>query len=108
MDRRIPVNYSTYYFSGAVTEGSMEMDPGNFILWHPDEIAQNNVDLQVKKYAPDFIAFGDNGANELLVFDNNGMVFMLPMIGMDPKDAIRVAGSWDELERHIRDTGKAE
>jgi hypothetical protein len=108
IEPRIPTPYHTYFFSGALTEGSMEAEPGYFILWHPDEIDQNNADIQIEEYAPGFIAFGGNGGGELLVFDKEGAVFMLPMIGMEPQYAQKIAASWQDFERHIRETGKAE
>lgn len=108
MDPRIPANYLTYFSSGALTEGFMERVPGYFALWPPEEIAQYNAEWQVEKYAPGFIAFGSNGGGELLVFDNVGAVFMLPMIPLETRYAEKIAESWDDFEMHIRETGTAE
>ena len=71
--------------------------PGYVVLWAFGEIAKSNSDLEIETYAPGFVAFGGNGGGELLVFDKTGAVFMLPMIGMAPDCAIRIAENFQEL-----------
>jgi hypothetical protein len=74
-----------------------DAEPGYVVLWALDEILKSNSEVEIEKYAPGFIAFGGNGGGELLVFDAIGAVFMLPMIGMEPDCAIRVAETFEEL-----------
>jgi hypothetical protein len=74
-----------------------DAEPGYVVLWSFDEIAKNNSDIEIETYAPGFIAFGGDGGGELLAFDATGAVFMLPLIGMEPDCAIRVAENFQEL-----------
>src|SRR5476649_309973 len=78
-----------------------DAEPGYVVLWPLEEIAKNNSDVEIEMYAPDFVAFGGNGGGELLVFDATGAVFMLPMIGMEPDDAIRIAENFQELVNRL-------
>ena len=95
----IPRQYSDYLathgiFEGFTVEGSR---PGYVALWPLNEICSNNADVEIEAYAPGFLAFGGDGGGELLAFDETGAVFMLPMIGMAPDCAIRIADSFLEL-----------
>ena len=83
------------------TEGELSIDPYWYIIWEPENIRQYNVEYELEKYAPGFIAFGSNGGNELLVVDECGTVFSLPAIGMDPQFAKRIAGSIDVFETNM-------
>lgn len=76
---------------------SDDAEPGYVSLWALDEISKSNSEIEIEAYAPGFIAFGGDGGGELLVFDANGAVFMLPMIGMAPDCAIRIAESFEEF-----------
>jgi hypothetical protein len=70
-------------------------------LWPLDKIEQYNREYQVPQYAPGFICFGSNGGGELLAFDDQGAVFCIPAIGMEPKYATPVADSWSKFECYI-------
>jgi hypothetical protein len=74
-----------------------DAEPGYVVLWAFDEIAKNNSDIDVETYAPGFIGFGGDGGGELLAFDGTGAVFILPLIGMEPACAIRIAENFQEL-----------
>lgn len=97
----LPNDYIAYLEGMGVAEGITEGPPGYFALWHPDEIEANNRDLQVATYAPGFLGFGTDGGGELLAFNGSGAVFMLPMIGMEPQYANRIANSWREVAQRI-------
>jgi len=95
----VPRQYRDYLishgtFEGFTVEGSR---PGYVALWSLDEIAGNNADVEIEVYAPGFLAFGGDDGGELLAFDHTGAVFMLPMIGMAPQCAIRIADSFADL-----------
>nr|WP_216599710.1 SMI1/KNR4 family protein [Cupriavidus sp. HPC(L)] len=75
--------------------------PGYVALWSLDEIDVNNADVEINVYAPGFLAFGGDGGGELLAFDHTGAVFMLPMIGMAPDCAIRIADSFSDLATRL-------
>ncbi|MFP3756239.1 hypothetical protein SB751_20295 [Cupriavidus sp. SIMBA_020] len=95
----IPRQYIDYLAAHGVFEGfTLEgARPGYVALWPVKEIAGNNSDVEVETYAPGFLAFAGNGCGELLAFDPTGAVFMLPMIGMAPECAIRIADSFLDL-----------
>jgi len=101
----LPEAYVAYLQGGGAAEDFTEGLPGYVALWRPDAIDANNRDLQVETYAPGYLGFGTDGGGELLAFDASGAVFMLPMIGMDPRYANKIADSWLEVAERI--TGHA-
>lgn len=98
----LPTDYIAYVEGGGVGEGFTDGLPGYFALWHPDEIELNNKDLNVDNYAPGFLGFGTDGGEELLAFDASGAVFMLPLVGMEPRYANKIADSWSEVAKRIK------
>jgi hypothetical protein len=82
-------------------EGELSIDPLWYIIWEPENIEQYNIDYELQKYAPRFIAFGSNGGNELLVVDQSGCVYSLPAIGMEPKYANKIAENIQALKAHM-------
>ncbi len=97
-----PRAYLDYLQQGNATEAFLTYEfPAYMQLWLLDDIAKYNRDYQVSEFAPGFLCFGSNGGGELLAFDEFGAVYCLPAIGMEPTNAIRVADSWSEFERHI-------
>ena len=95
----IPLDYIEYIKATGPYECLTRDDaePSYVVLWPFEEIAKNNSDVEIETYAPGFVAFGGDGGGELLVFDTTGAVFMLPMIGMEPDCAIRIAENFKEL-----------
>ncbi|MFO0813214.1 MAG: SMI1/KNR4 family protein [Gemmatales bacterium] len=99
---KLPPAYLDYLSQGRPTEAFLSDDfVGYMMLWPLDEVEQNNREYEVPKYAPGFMCFGSNGGGELLAFDEEGTVFCIPLIGIDPKDAVHVADSWSDLEGFI-------
>lgn len=78
-----------------------DAEPGYVVLWSFEEIATSNADIEIETYAPGFIGFGGNGGGELLAFDEAGAVFMLPLVGMEPSCAIRIAENFQELVNRL-------
>lgn len=48
-------------------------------------------------HAHGFLALAGNGNGEIIAFDAVGTVFMLPLIGMEAEQAIKVANSFSEF-----------
>lgn len=96
----IPAEYEAFLAAHGAFEGftTGEGQPGYVALWRLDEIAGNNSEIEIQEYAPGFVAFAGDGGGEVLAFDASGAVFMLPLVGMEPSCAIKVAGSFRELE----------
>jgi hypothetical protein len=101
MQFQIPTVYLDYMSAGGPFEGFLDEDPGYFVLWSAEGIEENNRHLQLAEHAPGFLAFGGNGGGEILLFDVNGAIFMLPMIGLNPSEAILVAPTWVAFEEKI-------
>lgn len=95
----IPSSYRNYIQEHGLFEGFTvdEAAPGYVILWAMDEIAGSNLDIEIETYAPGFLAFAGNGGGEVLAFDEQGRVYMLPLIGMDSEVAIRIADSFPDF-----------
>jgi len=60
-----------------------------------------NCGYRVAEYAPGFLGFGSDGGGEMLAFDRVGAVFMLPFVGMWPKEAKKIGSSWSEVAARI-------
>jgi hypothetical protein len=95
----IPNEYINYVRTKGAFEGLTrdETEPSYVALWSLEELAKNNADIEIERYAPGFVAFGGNGGGEVLAFDATGAVFMLPLIGMESKYATRIADDFKEL-----------
>lgn len=101
MSIQLPAAYRVFIATNGLFEGfvSVAEEEQYIILWGEDEATTANAELQVSKYAPAFVGFAGNGGNEIYAFDETGAVFMLPMIGMDPSAAIKLAGDFLEFAR---------
>lgn len=97
----LPVPYVGYFASDAPKEGALAVEPGWFQLWQLAEVEQLNRDYHVPEFAPGFLGFGSSGGGELLAFDADGRVVMIPFIGMSPDEARPVADSWSEFIERI-------
>jgi hypothetical protein len=79
-------------------EGFTRSDsPGYVELWPIEDIPKLNAEIEIDTYASGFLAFAGNGGGEVLAFDTAGAVFMIPLIGMAPEQAIKVANSFVEF-----------
>ncbi len=96
----IPTEYKAFLAKHGGFEGFTSGDgqPGYVVLWPLADIPSNNSDIEIQDYAPGFVAFAGDGGGEVLAFDASGAVFLLPLVGMEPQYAIKVAGSFVELE----------
>ena len=97
----LPPEYVSYFAGDGRKEGGLSVEPGWFQLWAPAEIEQLNRDYQVSQFAPGFLGFGSSGGGELLAFDTEGRIFMIPFTGMSGDEAKPVADSWSEFVERI-------
>ncbi len=108
MSVSLPQEYLDFIEHGNVTEAFLSCDfPSYMRLWPLDRVSEYNRDYQVPEYAPGFLCFASNGGGELLAFGEDGAVYSLPAIGMEPKYATRIAETWSEFERYIVPTSSA-
>ncbi len=99
---KLPAEYIQYVHSSDVLWGETNYEFGGYFDLEPlDNIEQFNRDIEILVYAPEFVAFASDGGGEVFVFDQEGQIFLLPLIGMDPSAAIKVALSWQEFKSHI-------
>jgi hypothetical protein len=99
----LPDEYTRFIQSVDKLYGDTDYEFGGYFDLEPLEtVNQMNEDIQIEQYAPGFIAFASNGGGEVFVFDKNGAVYLLPLIGMEPGEAVKLASSWSELEHHIQ------
>lgn len=92
----LPVEYNDYLKDGP-DAGETTGLPGYFQLWSAEEIDELNRSYGVAEYAPGFVGFGSDGGGEMLAFDSKGAVFMIPFVGISPKDAMKIADSWSAV-----------
>jgi hypothetical protein len=87
-------------YEGVVRDDSTASDdamPGYIQFWTPADLPLLNMEYAIAEQAPGFLAFASNGGGEVLAFDSYGKVWMLPLIGMDGAEAIKVADTFEEL-----------
>jgi len=69
----------------------------------PEEyIEKINKDVQIETFAPDFLAFSSVDGSDVYVFNNEGRIFLLPLIGMGSSIATEIAPSWSDFKSHIK------
>ena len=100
----LPIEYVQYVESGGMLEAFTDDEPGYVALWPLADVAQRNIDYNVSEYSPGYLGFGSDGGGELLAFDDVGCVYKLPFIGMEPRYAIKIANSWNELAQRLERT----
>jgi len=65
-------------------------------LWRVEELIERN--QKHSQYAPDLFLIGSNGGGEAYAFNLGAAgdaIYQVPFIGLDPKDALKVADSFD-------------
>jgi hypothetical protein len=98
---KIPTQYASYFAGDGPKEGGLVVEPGWFQLWPPDRIEQRNRDYRVQEFAAGFLGFGSSGGGEMLAFDADGRVVMIPFVGMSVDEAKPVADSWSDFVKKI-------
>jgi len=100
----LPRDYLEYVSRGGRDFGFTNLEFGGYFHLYPvDSIGADNDVMEVDAFAPGLIAFAGNGGGEFYAFDDGGVVYSVPLIGMSREDAIRVASSWSEFVLHITD-----
>jgi hypothetical protein len=88
----LPDDLKQFITEHGLFEGSTRNDsPGYVELWAIEDIPQENMAIEMEVYAPGFLAFAGNGGGEVLAFDAVGAVYMIPLIGMEVEQAIKMA-----------------
>jgi hypothetical protein len=96
----LPYDLKHFIAEHGLFEGlTRNYSPGYVELWAIEDIPQENTAIEMDVYAPGFLAFAGNGGGEVLAFDANGAVYMIPLIGMGPEQATKIADSFTEFAR---------
>jgi hypothetical protein len=98
---KLPDDFVRYLESDAPRRGELPDFPLRFEIWPEEQMDQWNREYQVHEYAPGFFGFAGDGGGEMLAFGPDGAVYALPLVGMEPKVATRLAASWSEFESKI-------
>jgi hypothetical protein len=94
----LPNDLKHFIAEHGLFEGFTRNDnPGYVALWAIEDIPRENKAIEMDIYAPGFLAFAGNGGGEILAFDAAGAVYMIPLIGMEAEQAIKVANSFAEF-----------
>ncbi|GAA5445230.1 hypothetical protein Misp06_03428 [Microbulbifer sp. NBRC 101763] len=102
MNVTLPQEYIEFLKSSDQLWGETDYELGEYFELEPlDTIEKMNKDIGIVQAAPGFIAFACDGGGEVFVFDESGQIFILPLIGMEPGAAVKLASSWSEFETHI-------
>lgn len=102
MNIHLPSEYVEFMNSTNVLWGETDYEFGGYFdLEFLDNIEQMNRDIEIEKYAPGYVAFASDGGGEVFAFDNMGPIFLLPLVGMEPSVAIKIASSWQEFKSHM-------
>ena len=91
-----------FWIDEGYIEGELSVEPEWYILWRPEELEEFNGEYQLPEYAPGFVAFGGNGGGELLVVNEIGEVFYMPVIGLAPDTAIKIASTLEEFKGYMQ------
>jgi hypothetical protein len=66
-------------------------------LWKVEELIERNKRYEVARYAPSLFLFGSNGGGEAYAFNltkSDEVVYEVPFIGLDVKEALPIAKSF--------------
>jgi hypothetical protein len=98
---RLPPAYLDQLVSSNGGEGSLGIEPGWISLWSAEVVVALNIEYSIAEFLPGFFGFGSSGGGELLAFDARNAepypIVMVPFIPMDPKAAVQIARSFEEL-----------
>jgi len=111
MEVSLPIEYERFIETNGRFEGFTSGEPGYIQLWKIDDLSSINSEMLIEEMAPGYLAFASDGGNEVLAFDRFGIVYKLPMIGMESRYAIKIANSFSELaarfEKRIQESYKS-
>lgn len=93
-----PAELVSYHQSGlplvCEVDGTIDCE-----FWPLEDLATLNREYEVPKYALGYFGFATNGGGEMFAFGPGGDIVCLPFIGMEPKSAKRIAGSFHEFRK---------
>ena len=98
----LPKEYIEYVSSDGIKEGEADFEFGGYFRLEPlENLSVVNKEIEIEEYAPGFVAFASDGGGEVFVFDHEGKIYLMPLIGMDSNEAMLVAECWKDYEKQI-------
>ena len=98
--RALPDPFIAYHARGERLEGPISSTVLRwFQLWSLTDIQMLNDQYRVAEHALELVGFGSDGGGEMLAFNEQKQVVIVPFIGMEMRYAKLVANSWVEFEK---------
>jgi hypothetical protein len=113
VERELGVNFPADYKAFLLrTDGYEGVIGENYAqLYRAIEIPESQRGYEIDSYVPGFVIFGSNGGGEAYGFDSRTSpwnVYMLPFIGMEWKEAVKIGTSFEDFLKQgsVADFGK--
>ena len=87
-----------YYTLNKPLVCELEVSPYICEFWPENELVKFNEEYQVPIYAPGYFGFATNGGGEMYAISPTNEIVYLPLIGMKPDVAIKLASTWQAFE----------
>jgi hypothetical protein len=94
--RPLPTGLIELYHTCNGGEGSLPVQPLNFVLWNLEFVVETREDLHYRKYYDQFVFFGTNGGGEYFGVDPAGRIFFMDPVAGEESIAV-VAATFDEF-----------
>lgn len=102
MNAQLPEPFLAYHAAKRPLENELNDEFLGWVrLWTVAELETMNREYEVPKYLPGFLGIGSNGGGELIAFNTQFQIVVVPVIGMSPNDAVMIADSWRDFESMI-------
>ena len=94
----LPPELVAYHQSGKPLYCEIAVQPWLCDFWPLNEVAEYNKDYMVAEFAPGYLGFATSGGGELYTISPSGRIVCLAFVGMNPKEELPVAETWQEFE----------
>jgi hypothetical protein len=94
--RPLPTGLVELYHLCNGGEGSLPVQPLNFVLWNLEFVVQTREDAHYREYFDRFVFFGTNGGGEYFGIDPDGRVFFMDPVAGEDSIAV-MATTFDEF-----------
>jgi hypothetical protein len=88
-----------YHQSGKPLTCDIAAQPWGCEFWPLDEVVEYNTNYMIHKFAPGYLGFATSGGGEMYALSPSGRIVCLAFVGMNPKEELPIAATWQEFER---------
>lgn len=96
--RAIPAELIAYHRAGKPLVCNISIQPWGCEFWPLNEVIEYNEDYQVAEFAPGYFGFATSGGGEMFSLSPSGRIVCLAFVGMNPKEELLVAETWQHFE----------